>query len=226
MLSTLMGLRQLNAAAGDSGDADDYKALVCVFLYGGNDAANMLIPTAAAPYADYAAGRGSFTLAQNTILDLQAANDDGGKLGIHPSMGGLANLSRQGDAALIANVGTLLAPTTLDQFRNPTSELPPNLISHNDKKVLWRTSLANDSNAFQPNGWGGRIADLLHASHNDDSLSMLISLGGTNFFQVADTIQPVRLPGGGLYAYKLGQDSSPEGVERYAALRRILDEDY
>jgi uncharacterized protein (DUF1501 family) len=212
MLSTLMGLRQLNAAA--EGDDGDYKALVCVFLYGGNDAANMLVPTSASAHADYAAGRGPLTLARDTIINLQAANDDGLGLGLHPSMPGLAGLSQQGDAAMIANVGTLLAPTTIDQYRNRTSELPPNLFSHNDQQVLWQTSIPNDSNAFQPNGWGGRVADLLHSAHNDSSLSMLISLGGTNFFQVADTIQPVRLPGGGLPAYRLGQDTSENGVDR------------
>ena len=224
MLSTLMGLRQLNAAAESAGG--DYKALVCVFLYGGNDAANMLVPTSAAAHADYAAGRGPLTLARDSIINLHATNDDGRGLGLHPSMPGLAGLSRQGDAAMIANVGTLLAPTTIDQYRNRTSELPPNLFSHNDQQVLWQTSIPNDSNAFQPNGWGGRVADLLHSAHNDSSLSMLISLGGTNFFQVADTIQPVRLPGGGLPAYRLGQDTSQNGIDRYAAFRKILDKDY
>ena len=225
MLSTLMGLRQLNAAAGDDG-VDDYKALVCVFLYGGNDSANMLIPTATTEYADYAAGRGPLTLARDSILNLQAANDDGRQLGLHPSMPGLANLNRQGKAAMLANVGTLIAPTTLSQFRNRGSEIPPNLFSHNDQQVLWQTSIANEGSAFQPNGWGGRVADLIHSAHNDSSLSMLISLGGTNFFQVADTLQPVRLPGGGLPAYKLGQDTSDAGVERYAAFRKILDKGY
>ncbi len=225
MLSTLMGLRQLNAAAGDS-DPDDYKSLVCVFLYGGNDAANTLVPTSDGAYADYAAGRGPLTLPQNSIIDLRASNDDGRKLGLHPAMTGLANLHRQGDAAMIANVGTLIAPTTLQQYKNRSSELPPNLFSHNDQQVLWQTLIPNDSNAFQPNGWGGRVADLLHSAHNDSSLSMLISLGGTNFFQVADTIQPVRLPGGGLPAYNLGQDTSQAGIDRYAAFRKILDKEY
>ena len=225
MLSTLLGLRQLNAAAGE-GDPDGYKSLVCVFLYGGNDAANMLVPTEDAAYADYAAGRGPLTLPKNSIIDLRAANDDGRKLGLHPSMSGLANLHRRGDVATLANVGTLIAPTTLDQYRNRSSEIPPNLFSHNDQQVLWQTLIPNDSNAFQPNGWGGRVADLLHAAHNDSSLSMLISLGGTNFFQVADSIQPVRLPGGGLPAYRLGQDTSAAGVGRYAAFRKILDKEY
>lgn len=226
MLSTLMGLRQLNAAAGDDSASQDYKALVCVFLYGGNDSANMLIPTADAPYADYAAGRGPLTLPQDSILQLNAENDDGRQLGLHPSMTGLANLSRGGNAALIANVGTLVAPTTLEQYQNRTSEIPPNLFSHNDQQVLWQTLADTESNAFQPTGWGGRMADLLHAAHNDDSLSMLISLGGTNFFQVADTLQPVRLPGGGLPAYKLGQGSKDADIARYAAFRKILDRDY
>ena len=149
-----------------------------------------------------------------------------GELGLHPSMGGLANLSRRGDAAMIANVGTLLAPTTLEQYANNGPEVPPNLFSHNDQQVLWQTSVAREGNAFQPNGWGGRMADLLHSAHNNSSLSMLISLGGTNFFQVADTLQPVRLPGGGLPAYKLGQDTSESGVARYAAFRNILDKPY
>lgn len=227
MLSTLANLRQLNAAVADDSAVDGgYKALVCLFLYGGNDAANMLVPTAAAPYADYAAGRGPLTIAQDAFLQLGASNDDGRALGLHPSMGGVADLFRSGNAAMIANVGTLVAPTTLEQYRNRTSEVPPNLFSHNDQQVLWQTSIPNDSSAFQPNGWGGRMADLLHSAHNDSSVSMLVSLAGTNFFQVADTLQPVRLPGGGLPAYRLGQDTSPEGVSRYAAFRRVLDRPY
>ncbi len=227
MLSTMLNLRQVNAAAGDNGDLpNDYKALVCVFLYGGNDAANMLIPTATTPYNHYAAGRGPITLPRSSLTSLNAANDDGNALALHPSMGGMRSIFQQGDAALVANVGTLLAPATLSDYQNRTAAVPPNLFSHNDQQVLWQTSISNESSAFQPNGWGGRMADLLHSAHNDTSLSMLVSLSGTNYFQVADTLLPVRLPGGGLPAYRLGQDTSDAGVTRYAAFRRILDKKY
>ena len=187
----------------------------------------MLIPTATTQYADYAAGRGPLTLARDSILNLQAANDDGRQLGLHPSMPGLTDLNRPGKGGDAGQRGNITGADDAQSVSQSWARRFHQTCSHTmTNRCFGRRPLRMKGSAFQPNGWGGRVADLIHSAHNDSSLSMLISLGGTNFFQVADTLQPVRLPGGGLPAYKLGQDTSDSGVERYANFRKILDKGY
>lgn len=223
LLNTILNLRSVNAAAIPD---DGYKAMVCIFLYGGNDAANMLVPTEANQYQHYAAGRGPLTLDQNALVKLNDQSGNGFELGVHPSMGGLASLFDEGNAAFVANVGTLLAPATLDDFRNRTAAIPPHLFSHNDQQVLWQTSVAHESAAYHPTGWGGRIGDLLHAGQSDAAISMLVSMTGSNFFQVGRTILPFRMGSGGAPIYDLGRTRNAREESRYEVFRSLLAKDY
>lgn len=223
LLDTIVNLRSVNAAAIPS---DDYKALVCIFLYGGNDAANMLVPTEDGQYQHYAAGRGPLTLDKNALVRLNDLSGNGFELGVHPSMGGVANLFDQGNAAFVSNVGTLLGSATLSDFQNRTSVIPPHLFSHNDQQVLWQTSVAHQSAAYHPTGWGGRMGDLLHASQSDAAISMLVSMTGSNFFQVGKTILPFRMGSGGAPIYQMGRTRNAKEESRYAVFRSLLAKDY
>ncbi len=191
MLSALAQLRVLGALAQPGNGPrtahaeGDYKALVCLFLAGGNDANNLIIPADPAGYAAYATARTALALPANTALPLVTPTSDGRAWGLHPSMSGVHQLFASGKAAVLGNVGTLLYPTTKAQYSARTVPLPPQLFSHNDQQVEWQSSLAD--RAFQT-GWGGRLADLMNAFNTNASISMSISLNGQNSFQVGRNV--------------------------------------
>jgi uncharacterized protein (DUF1501 family) len=192
MLSALAQLRMIGAVAGTAsgnlpagGAAGDYKALVCLFLAGGNDANNMLIPSDPAGYAAYAAARSTLAIPRTGLLAVDSRATDGRSFGFHPSLGDLHGLFSDGRAALLANVGTLAAPTTKAQFISRSVPLPRQLFSHNDQQVQWQSSLPDRMFA---SGWGGRLADLTNAFNEKNDISMSISLAGQNAFQVGRTV--------------------------------------
>ena len=199
LYGALGNLRLISAAAAAGRPSfADYKALVCVYLYGGNDSFNTIAPCDAAHYAIYRGTRQALALAQGDLaantLDALAAEgglpggkpSDGATYGTHPSMGqvaggnaGLRGLFNGGNAAIVANVGSLLYPITQAQYQAGSVATPPQLYSHDDQTNQWQTSRPDDANA---NGWGGRIADLLYAA-NDGQLPMSLTLSGENRFQ-------------------------------------------
>ncbi len=181
---TLFDLRRIAAAA----PLADYKSLVCVFLYGGNDGNNVIVPTLGSDYAQYASARAGLALPQSSLLALQPLSTppgDSRQWGMHPSLAKVQGMFNSGRAALVANVGPLVAPLTRDEYLNRTAAVPPQLFSHSDQTVHWQTSLPD-----QPalTGWGGRAADLLHALNETAKVSMSISVAGTNTFQVGKVV--------------------------------------
>ncbi|MDQ3120716.1 MAG: DUF1501 domain-containing protein, partial [Verrucomicrobiota bacterium] len=103
LLSTLLDLRKISAATVADGD---YKALVCLFLYGGNDANNVIIPHDEAGYSSYSTARGGLAISREALLQLTLANGDGRDFGFHPNLAELQGLFNGGKLALVANVGT------------------------------------------------------------------------------------------------------------------------
>ncbi len=184
LLSAMAQLRLMGAVAGDSA-GNDYKALVCLFLQGGNDANNLIIPYDTAGYANYAAARTTLALPRDQLLPINPLTTDGRSYGIHGALGPLQELFGSGQLALLANVGTLVVPTTRAQYEARSVPLPPQLFSHNDQQVQWQSSVPD-----QPfsTGWGGRLADLTNAFNENPSLSMSISLDGQNSFQVGSSV--------------------------------------
>ena len=182
--SSILDLRMISAAAAATVPTD-YKALVCLFLYGGNDGNNLLIPTDASTYANYAAARSALTISQTQTLPLSPLTNDGHTYGLHPSCTELQSLFNSGKCAILSNVGTLIAPITQSQFFNGGVAVPANLFSHNDQQVLWQTSIAD-----QPSntGWGGRCADLLHFANGNAQVSMSITLNGSNTFEIGNAV--------------------------------------
>ena len=149
---------------GAMGPFDDYRALVCVFMFGGNDSFNMLVPNTAAEYGAYAASRQNLAIPQTDLLPITPVSTSTPDFGLHPTMGGIQGLFNSGDAAFVTNVGPLVEPTTKDQYFNGSVTLPPQLFSHNDQQDQWTALRGNVSSKT---GWAGRMADLIRTGVTD-----------------------------------------------------------
>jgi uncharacterized protein (DUF1501 family) len=204
-----------------------YQALVCIFLFGGNDGNNLVVPTDSAGYADYLLARGNVIgTPDNGALALPAAGTTGGVLplngisfGLHPSMPELQALWNSGNVALLFNVGNLVQPITLAQYlanlANPAI-VPASLFSHlNQQQQMQITSLPG----FPTNGWGGRMADQIGAA--GASVPVGISAAGNTLFLAGVSSAPVVVPESGNLAYN-GFDTSAPATARLAALKTLL----
>jgi uncharacterized protein (DUF1501 family) len=162
----------------------DYKALVCIFMFGGNDANNMLIPFDTKGYQNYSTVRGGLALPRNTLLQLAPQPN----FALHPSMPEVQSLFNSGNAAFLANVGTLLAPTTRAQYQAKQVAQPNNLFSHPDQQLEWQNQIQNSGGT----GWGGRIADKMNTQYNPGALvPMIASLSGDSLFCNGTSTTPV-----------------------------------
>jgi uncharacterized protein (DUF1501 family) len=169
----------------------DYKALVCIFMFGGNDANNMLIPFDTQGYANYAGIRGPLALPQSSLLQLAPQPN----FALHGSMPEVQSLFNGGQAAFLANVGTLLSPTTGAQYKSNQIAQPSNLFSHPDQQSEWQNQMQS---AAGSSGWAGRIADKMNTQYNPGSLvPMIASLSGNSLFCNGAATSPVSLSSGG-----------------------------
>ncbi len=205
LLSALGSLRLMGAAASPSNGPQtpatagapidaDYKALVCLFLNGGNDANNLIIPMGSG-YSAYASARSNLAIPQSALLGLTPKSaGDGRTWGLHPSVTDLHRMFGSGQAALLANVGTLVYPTTKTQYTARSVPLPPQLFSHSDQQVQWQHSVPDKPTST---GWGGRVADLVNAFNTSDQISMSISIAGKNTFQVGNRVTQYAIGTGG-----------------------------
>ena len=177
----LSTLASLNAAAQS---ATDYKALVCLFMYGGNDGNNLLVPLDPANYAQYSQIRSNLAIPRDALLPVSPSNTAGLQYGLHPAMGGIQSLFTQGKAALIANVGSLAVPTTKAQWEARSVPLPDNLFSHSDQQAQWQSAVVDQR---QQSGWGGRMLERqLPASSSNRGYGVL-SVAGGNLWETGDS---------------------------------------
>ncbi len=187
--------------------ATDYKALVCVFLHGGNDHANTVVPYDTASYEAQYALRGNLRIDRASLapglLQPTAALEDGRQYALAPGLTPLAPLFNAGQMAVLLNVGTLVQPTTLAQYRARSVPLPPKLFSHNDQSSFWQSSHAEGA----ASGWGGRMGDLF-ASSNGNATFTSIGLSGNAVF----------LAGNHTAAYQV----SPSGPVAFNGIRKPL----
>jgi len=213
LLNTIFDLRKLSAATGPGGD---YKALVCLFLYGGNDANNVIIPHDTNGYNSYLAARGALAIPQGSLLPLTLSG--GRDFGFHPNLPELQTLFDQGKLALVANVGTLVAPITRAQYMSGGAAVPPQLFSHSDQSVQWQTSWPD-----QParTGWGGRAADLLQSLNTGSKVSLTISIAGTNTFEVGNSVIPYQITPNGTIGLS-GFNGSTNANIRLQAFKDLL----
>ncbi len=174
-----------NLAVASSQPPEDYKAMVCILLAGGNDSYNMLLPKGASEHAEYATTRSNLALAMEDILALSGSHN-GKSLGVHPSMPGIQQMYEAGDLAFIANAGTLIEPiNNYADYQSGLKKLPLGLFSHSDQIEQWQTSIPQSRQAI---GWGGRMADLLKDVYPNQEISMNISLSGRNVFQAGNSV--------------------------------------
>lgn len=187
MLSTLLGLQMTKNAVAATNGLSGFKALVCVFLTGGNDSFNMLVPRGAAEYNAYATVRDNLALQRQQLLPI--SDISGRQFGLHPQIPELADLYSQGKLAFLANTGNLVAPTTLSGYKSDKRSLPVGLFSHSDQQKHWQTTVPQSRQ--QTTGWAGRMADTITGAVNGDTLvPMNISLNSTNILQTGDTVVP------------------------------------
>jgi uncharacterized protein (DUF1501 family) len=166
--------------------AADYKALVCVFLYGGNDGMNMIVPSDAPRYDQYAKVRAGLAIPKASLVGL-----GGSSFGLHPAMSALGSVWNEGKLAPVFNVGPLFQPLTKAQYRAAAANseiLPDNLFSHSDQQILWETGTTD---SLSRSGWGGRAADALA------TVNPVISVAGSARFGLSATQTPLVLPGPG-----------------------------
>jgi uncharacterized protein (DUF1501 family) len=161
-----------------------YKALVCIFLFGGNDSNNTLISLD--NYATYSAKRGNLAIPQASLLPISPIS--GGNYALHPSMGSLQTLFTQAVSplAVLCNVGTLTAPINKTGYLSGTR--PYQLFSHSDQQNQWQASISSQDS---PTGWGGRMADATQDSST--GFPTICSVAGVSIFTVGSKTQPVAL---------------------------------
>ena len=198
---------------------DDYRALVCVFMFGGNDSFNMVVPNTLAEYNAYAQSRQNLAIAREDLLPINPVSFAPGSepFGLHPAMTSLQQMFENGVASIASNVGPLIQPTTKSQFFDQSVALPPQLFSHNDQQDQW---LSLRGKSPSKTGWAGRMADLIRSNVAGQQMATNASLFGSNTFQAADeTVAYVMGPGG-------PQQFEGFTAEQRAAFLRIVDADY
>ncbi len=187
--NTLRDFRFINAALAQGSDPfANYKALVCVFLSGGNDCNNFIIPRGA-DYNNYFGARQNLAIPEASLQNITSINDDGHLYGFHPNCGELATLFSEQKLAILFNVGPLLFPTTRDQYQKRSVALPPQLFSHSDQVTHWQTSLPDKP---ADTGWGGRAArelflDMTTSQRDAMQISLCTSIAGANTLETANT---------------------------------------
>jgi uncharacterized protein (DUF1501 family) len=193
LLATMSSFQQAYAAAADS---SGYKALVCVYLTGGNDGFNMIAPVSSSTYGIYSKSRTNLALPQNSLLALNGTASDGSAYGFHASCPELRTLFNAGHMGVVCNVGTLVQPTTVAQAKAASVPLPLQLFSHADQQTQWWTSIVDKA---ERNGWAGRIADFYVDQGYAAKLAMNINIGGVNYWQEGRKAMP----------YVLGANGAP-----------------
>lgn len=195
-LYSKMALAQAAAQPGRRLLGAEYRALVCLYLYGGNDCFNMVIPRDAG-YSVYAATRSTLAIPQAQLLPLNPTlpPTGGGLYGLHPSMTGAQQMFNAGNAAIVANVGPLVRPVNKASYQLPGTPLPAQLFSHSDQSVQWQTPRADPASRI---GWGGRLADIFAATNTNQVLSMNVSLDGDNVFQAGNSVSPYFMSSAGV----------------------------
>jgi uncharacterized protein (DUF1501 family) len=188
-----------SAYAQNVANPNDYKALVAVFMFGGNDGNNMLIPLDSMSFSEYTRGRGVLALPQSSLATINPTNTGGRPFALHGAMGALATLFSEGKIAALANVGPLVRPTSRAQWQNDDSFSPPNLFSHSDQQIQWQSGAA-DAGVRQ--GWGGRIADQVAALNGTQNIATAIAVNGRSFFQQGVNVAPYAVSPSGYFGFE------------------------
>ncbi|MEZ5461693.1 DUF1501 domain-containing protein [Dokdonella sp.] len=237
--STLLPQLNLISSALAQTTVPGYKALVCVYLAGGNDAWNLLVPYDQARYDVYEESRsgvynassnpGGLAIPRNSLSGTQISGA-GGSYALHPStidrtgpsQPGLRSLYNQGKLAFVNNIGPLIQPITKAEYNSTPALRPPQLYSHSDQENLWHIGRTTPS----ARGWGGQVADLVRTNNLNQTLSPCISIGGGNRFEVGANTFPYQMSSSGLSGLSGMTGTSSSGAARRGALQLLLDASY
>ncbi len=214
--SLLGGLSKFGLVSALAQGAADYKALVCIFMFGGNDSNNMIVPIDSR-YTAYQQSRSTLAIPQTQLLPLQIGNQ--ATHGLHPNMPEMQSLfNNQQTLAVLANVGTLVQPTTQQAYQQ-YQNLPMNLYSHSDQQDQWQSAqLMGTPNA----GWAGKVADKVQSSFNSAAqFPPVLSVSGNTVFATGDVTRPFTMDPGQTPGLQ-GFDSSAASQARFLATQQLL----
>jgi uncharacterized protein (DUF1501 family) len=224
--------------------ADDYKAMVCLFLYGGNDGNNWLMPYEDADYRLYAKARQDLALPQSSDWKITPGNTEGRRFAMHPSMPSLKKRFESGTMAWLSNIGPLMVPTTKEQFNARSVALPSGLFSHSDQQNQWQT---DSYESTVKGGWGGRMLDTQVAVGTPNRNYSCVSVTGSALWGTNGdgSLMPYRVPASGEFGFQdyvvkggaekqdplsvalddllARSDTDPFGLEFIKAMNRSLD---
>lgn len=213
--SLMAPLQALAQSTGGSG----YKALVCLFMFGGNDANNLLVPLDATRYGSYQRARPNLALPQSSLVPLVGTAGASG-YGLHPAMAPMAALYQSGQAAMVANIGPLMVPTTRAQYQNRSVPLPANLYSHSDQQGAWQSALVD---APGRNGWGGRLLERMMAVDAPNRGYCDLSVAGGNLWEGGDRgLAPYRVSSSGDFGFDFYDPKGGDPLS--AAINSVLGE--
>jgi len=220
-LGRTLGLSALAGSSQTAAMADDYKALVFIFLAGGNDSFNMIAPQGSGVLRErYESGRRNIAHPADQMHSLALAQTPqiwGGEtysdFGMHPACNDMASMFNNGELSVICNVGNLVQPTSRAQYKNKMVTLPPQLFSHADQQKQFQSIPLNPFRY----GWGGRMAELLTDYNTSGTVSPLISVSGLNSFQVTkdSIINPYVMSKNGVVALRDFNGNKKNMVESY-----------
>ncbi len=222
LLNTLVNLKGLNSVVGTATSSDhlcdDYKALVCILLSGGNDSFNMLIPYDRESHDSYVEARsglyssnGGLAIPRNELQSTVLDYGDGGRqFSLHPGMGKLQGLFNDGQVSFLANIGTLTHPGTTKEDVEENVNVPISIFSHSDQLQQWQTGVPTERSSI---GWAGKIGDLIRDCNNNSTISMNISLSGSNIFQTGSTT----------VEFALDSNKTIQGIKNYDPLSSDLE---
>jgi uncharacterized protein (DUF1501 family) len=197
--SGLTPFGQLSALA-QSVPGDDYRALVCLFMFGGNDSNNLLIPYEPAEHARYARARSNLALGRDSLLPIAPSNTGGMRYGLHPAMPGLQALVNAGQASFVANLGTLVRPTTKADIQANRVPLPLNLYSHSDQQGAAQAGLGRSAAAPRLGRAPARTQRGADGTFNRGYAA--ISVAGGNIWEASDAgLTPYRVSPGGRFGF-------------------------
>jgi uncharacterized protein (DUF1501 family) len=214
--SMVSGLSKFGLVSALAQGTPGYKALVCIFMFGGNDSNNMVVPIDSR-YTGYQQARPTLAIPQASLLSMQIGNQ--APYGFHPNLPELQGFfNNQKNLAVLANVGTLVQPTTQAAYQK-YQNLPENLFSHSDQQDQWQSAqLMGTPNA----GWAGKVADSVQASLNSGALfPPVLSISGNAIFCTGDTTNPFTMNPGQAPGLQ-GFDTSAASQARFLATQQLL----
>lgn len=213
----------LSNALAQTAPASDYKALVCVFLFGGNDANNLIVPNDVAGYNLYSTARGGTTgvaLPQSELITINPKSQST-TFGFHPQMVSLKPVWDAGKLAVMCNVGTLVEPLSKSDYSNIQKAKPQQLFSHADQQNQWQAAISND---FSRTGWGGRLADVTGNQNGTKNFPMVTSVAGSALFTAGVTPRVLAIPSTGSFGLS-GFNTTAPSLARLNALKALSNLD-